>query len=76
MIDKMFVATKAFIIHNGKVLLLRESSKYEDSGNLGSFDLPGGRIKPGEEVNEAFLREVKEETGLEIIKKNPFFVSE
>lgn len=36
---RVFVATKAFIIHEGKVLLLREASAYKDGSNAGRFDV-------------------------------------
>ncbi|PIT90249.1 MAG: hypothetical protein COU22_03225 [Candidatus Komeilibacteria bacterium CG10_big_fil_rev_8_21_14_0_10_41_13] len=38
--------------------------------------MPGGRIKPGQRFDESLLREIKEETGLEVKIKNPFFVNE
>ncbi|MBU1037368.1 hypothetical protein KKF32_05110 [Patescibacteria group bacterium] len=43
---KLFVATKAFIVHQGKVLILKESPKYQDGANIGKYDVAGGRIKP------------------------------
>jgi 8-oxo-dGTP diphosphatase len=73
---KLFVATKAFIIHNGKVLCLRESTSYSDAANVGSFDLVGGRLKPGERFDEALAREIFEETGLQVTIGKPFFVNE
>lgn len=73
---KLFVATKAFVIYNGKVLLVRESSQYADGANVGKFDVVGGRIKPGEHFDESLLREVKEESGLDIEIGRPFFVNE
>jgi len=76
MIDKMFVATKAFIICDNKVLLLRESSNYKDSAHTGKFDVPGGRIELGQKFDESLLREVKEETGFDIEIGKPFFVNE
>jgi ADP-ribose pyrophosphatase YjhB (NUDIX family) len=47
---------------------------FDDQGRLllerrrdcGLWGLPGGRIEPGESVAEAALREVKEETGLDV----------
>lgn len=48
-----------FIVHDGAVLL-RLHEKYHYWG------APGGHIDPGEDVNEAALREVWEETGLEV----------
>lgn len=76
MIDRMFVATKAFIICDDKVLLLRESSDYKDSAHTGKLDLPGGRVELGQKFDESLLREIKEETALEIEIGNPFFVNE
>lgn len=73
---KIFVATKAFIVHNGKVLILRESTKYEDGANAARFDVPGGRLQPGQRFDESLLREIQEETGLEVKIGKPFFVNE
>lgn len=66
MIDKFFLATKAFIVHNGKVLIIREASTNPDGTNAGKYDVPGGRLIPGETVVEALTREVTEETGLDV----------
>ncbi len=44
----------------GRVLIQRRS----DSG---AWDLPGGIIEPGEEPAECAVREVQEETGLDVI---------
>lgn len=76
MVDKLFVATKAFVVHKGKLLLLKESSKYSDGSNAGKFDVVGGRVKPGERFDESLLREVREETGLDIKIGRPFFINE
>ncbi len=76
MVDKLFAATKAFIVRDGKVLILKESSKYTDGANAGRFDVPGGRIEPGQRFDESLLREIKEETGLDVKIGRPFFVNE
>ena len=76
MVDKMFVATKAFIICDAEVLLLRESSAYKDSAHTGKLDLPGGRVELGQKFDESLLREIQEETGLEVEIGKPFFVNE
>jgi len=73
---KMFVATKAFIVHQGKILILRESNKYQDGANTGRYDIPGGRVEPGQRFDESLLREIKEETGLKVKINKPFFVNE
>lgn len=73
---KMFVATKAFIEYDGKILLVRESDKYADGANVAKYDVVGGRVEPGQRFDESLLREVKEETGLDIKIGQPFFVNE
>jgi 8-oxo-dGTP diphosphatase len=76
MVDKLFPATKAFIIYRGKILLLRESSAYKDGTNLGRYDVPGGRVIPGQVFHKNLKREIKEETGLEVKVGRPFHVGE
>ncbi len=75
-IDKLFVATKAFIERDGKVLVVRESVNYQDGTNAGKFDVPGGRLSAGEHFDEALRREVKEETGLTATVHEPIYVGE
>ena len=76
MVDKLFVATKAFIMYEGKVLLLKESAEYKDGVNEGTFDVVGGRVEPGQRFDESLLREIKEETGLDVKVGRPFFTNE
>lgn len=73
---KLFVATKAFVVHNNKVLILRESNKYSDGVQLGNYDVPGGRMKSGETWEQSLLREVKEETSLDVKIGDVIAVSE
>lgn len=67
---------KAFIVYHGKILLLRESSKYDDGSNPNKYDVVGGRIRPGQHFKESLLREIEEETGLKVRMGKPFFVNE
>ena len=75
-VDRLFVATKAFIINDGKVLILKESSKYEDGSNEDKWDVVGGRVEPGQRFDESLVREIKEETGLNVKIGRPFSVGE
>lgn len=49
----------------GRCLLLRRSQASKN--NKGKWDLPGGKVDPGEDFDQALLREVVEETGLTIL---------
>lgn len=48
----------------GRCLLLRRSAA--SKANAGKWDFPGGKIEPGEPIDQALRREVAEETGLAI----------
>lgn len=64
--DKKFgVATKAIIKNqDGKFLVIFKSDTEEISPN--EIDIPGGRLRFGEEVEEGLRREVEEELGIKI----------
>ena len=49
---------------SGRCLLLKRSLR--SKGNPGKWDLPGGKVDPGENFTQGILREVAEETGLTI----------
>lgn len=49
---------------SGEVLLLRRDRRSRHFA--GQWELPGGKLDPGETVEQALLREVREETGLSI----------
>ena len=66
---KFGVATKAIIRNDdGKYLVLYKSETEEISPN--EIDIPGGRMKFGENAEESLMREIEEEIGIniEIIK--------
>lgn len=63
---QLFVGAKGIVHFEGKVLLVRESSTYHDGVETGKWDMVGGRIEPDEDVRDGLVREVKEESGLEV----------
>ncbi len=57
------LSTGVAVVSGGKVLAVRRAA----SDFLGgSYELPGGGIEPGETFHAAVIREVKEETGLDV----------
>lgn len=55
-------AVGAIITDAGRLLLVKRGHEPE----AGRWSLPGGRVEPGESDQEALVREVREETGLEV----------
>ncbi len=53
----------AVIEHEAKVLLLQRPA---DDFMGGIYELPSGKVEPGEALDAALAREVKEETGLDL----------
>ena len=71
------IATKALIINEkSEILILREASSYEEGVRGGRYQLPGGRLNPGEAFLDGLKREVNEETGLKIDIGKPIYVGE
>lgn len=56
------IFTKALIIHNRRVLIMKRSS--QASSGHGEWDIPGGGMEFNETVLDCLHREIMEETGL------------
>jgi 8-oxo-dGTP pyrophosphatase MutT (NUDIX family) len=65
-------AQKAFVRDGNKILVVRKSA--DDPHNPGRWEMPGGRMKFGEAVDEHLVREVLEETGLTVVPGRPFYI--
>lgn len=66
---KFNFAQKAFILNDGKILLVKKSA--DDPSHPNEWEIPGGRIEFGENLEDHIKREVKEEVGLDIEPLNP-----
>ena len=60
-IDEIVTRTKGLIINDNDEIILGYSNKV--------YQFPGGHLEEGEELIECLLREVREETGIEINNK-------
>jgi len=62
--NQPIVGVGAVIIYDGKLLL----EKRKNDPGKGKWSIPGGLVELGENVEQTVIREVKEETGLEVEK--------
>jgi len=67
-----YFAQKAFVLHNDSLLAVRRNAK--DPHNPLRWEVPGGRLEAGEELDHHLIREVREETGITIIPGEPFYL--
>jgi len=64
-------AVGCFIERDGKILLLHRQP-WRPEGN--TWGLPAGKVYKGEEITDAIVREIKEETGLTMSKNDVTFL--
>ncbi|MET7698491.1 MULTISPECIES: (deoxy)nucleoside triphosphate pyrophosphohydrolase [unclassified Streptomyces] len=56
------VVVAAALLHGGRLLAARRSAPPELAGR---WELPGGKVEPGEAPEDALVRELREELGIE-----------
>ena len=72
--DAFATAVKAFIVDNeGQLLIVKRAD--DDPHRPGMWEIPGGRLNPGEDPSLGLRREVKEETNLLVEVLDPLAVS-
>jgi 8-oxo-dGTP pyrophosphatase MutT (NUDIX family) len=71
--EEFSLAAKSFIVdkHQQPLVIRRRS---DDVHSPGVWDLPGGRLRAGEDPFEGLKRETKEEAGMEIEVLNPLSI--
>ncbi len=79
MSDTVRVGLAVLILRDGKVLLGHRSAHRKDTGGIfepDTWTVPGGKQEFGETMFEGAVREVREETGLEISDLELFSASD
>ena len=66
------VASKAFIVNDGKLLVIKRSTHNAIKPHI--WEIPGGRLEPGEDPREGLKRETMEEAGIDIDILHPLNV--
>ena len=71
---RVLLVVRGIVLNEGKILLVKRSKN--DRRAAGQWELPGGKMDVGSEVNLSMEREVLEETGLTVRFSGPeMFVS-
>ncbi len=65
------VVVRAAIVGKGDEVLTLKRAPGRNSKTSGMWELPGGQIDPGEDPRTALIREIREETGLDIVPISP-----
>ena len=66
------IAVKSFIVDKNKLFILKRQPKEAHLPNI--WEIPGGRLHPGEDPFEGLKRETKEETGVDVEILHPLTV--
>jgi ADP-ribose pyrophosphatase YjhB (NUDIX family) len=70
------IAGTHFLGEIGQKIILEKDGKVLMCRGIGSnsWDIPGGRLNKNEDPKAGLMRELKEELGIEVVVKNPFYV--
>ena len=70
--DRPLVGVGVVVIDRGRMLLVERGN----SPLIGAWAVPGGKVRYGERLTDAAVREIREETGLEVALGGVVWVGE
>lgn len=68
---KKHIQVAAAVIYQGSRFLLSKRLSHQHQG--GKWEFPGGKVEAGETVEQALIRELKEEINIEVAKTEMFY---
>ncbi len=68
---RFHITVKGIVVYEGKTLIMKRVRPSSDG--LGYWELPGGGLEYGENPHQALVRELKEETNLDIKILKPVY---
>ncbi len=66
------ITVKGLLMRNSKFLILKRS--YRNKAVEGLWELPGGRVELSEHPNDAVIREIAEETSIDVFNPQPAYI--
>lgn len=71
--NTIVLGVKGVVVHNGRILIIKRAEESHVGG--GTWESPGGKLEFGEELEEALIREMKEEVGLDVTVEKLLYTS-
>jgi 8-oxo-dGTP diphosphatase len=71
--SRALIGQKAIVLNNDDILILKRGDQ-DWMPRPNGLDMPGGGLESMEDPVEGIIREIKEETGLEVSDVRPFYV--
>ncbi|WP_085994522.1 NUDIX domain-containing protein [Oceanobacillus senegalensis] len=70
---KLVIVVKGLVLFNGKLLIVKRSET--NKFGAGTWEMIGGKLQVGEELEDALMREAEEEVGISVIPKRLLYAT-
>lgn len=65
-VKKLYLVSKCVLINENNEFLIMKRTHYKNDNSGDFWDIPGGSVDEGEDINDAIVREIREEVGIEV----------